>query len=94
MSIEKSDVEYVARLARLALTEEEKELYTTELNAVLGFMETLNQLDTTDVPPTTHVLDLQNVFRDDVVGVSMPTEEVVANAPEAEDGQFKVPKIM
>jgi len=94
MSIEKSDVEYVARLARLALTDEEKELYTTELNAVLGFMETLNQLDTTDVPPTTHVLDLKNVFRDDVVGVSMSTEEVVANAPEAEDGQFKVPKIM
>lgn len=94
MSIEKSDVEYVARLARLALTEEEKELYTTELNAVLGFMETLNQLDTTDVSPTTHVLDLKNVFRDDVVGISMPTEEVVANAPEAEDGQFKVPKIM
>lgn len=94
MSIEKSDVEYVARLARLALTEEEKELYTTELNAVLGFMETLNQLDTTEVSPTTHVLDLKNVFRDDVVGISMPTEEVVANAPEAEDGQFKVPKIM
>ena len=94
MSISKKDVEHVARLARLELTEEEKELYTEELNAVLGFMDTLNQLDTSEVPPTSHVLDIKNVFRDDVVEPSMEPEEVVANAPAAKDNQFRVPKIM
>jgi len=94
MSISKKDVEHVARLARLELTEEEKVLYTEELNAVLGFMDTLNQLDTSDVPPTSHVLDIKNVFREDVVGPSMEPEEVVANAPAAKDNQFRVPKIM
>ncbi len=94
MSISKKDVEHVAKLARLELTEEEKVLYTEELNAVLGFMDTLNQLDTSGVPPTSHVLDIKNVFREDVVEPSMDPEEVVANAPVAKDNQFRVPKIM
>lgn len=94
MSISKKDVEHVAKLARLELTEEEKVLYTEELNAVLGFMDTLNQLDTSGVPPTSHVLDIKNVFREDVVEPSMDPEEVVANAPAAKDNQFRVPKIM
>jgi aspartyl-tRNA(Asn)/glutamyl-tRNA(Gln) amidotransferase subunit C len=94
MSISKKDVEHVAKLARLELTEEEKALYTEELNAVLGFMDTLNQLDTSDVLPTSHVLDIKNVFREDVMEPSMEPEEVVANAPAAKDNQFRVPKIM
>jgi aspartyl-tRNA(Asn)/glutamyl-tRNA(Gln) amidotransferase subunit C len=94
MSISKKDVEHVAKLARLELTEEEKALYTEELNAVLGFMDTLNQLDTSDVLPTSHVLDIKNVFREDVIEPSMEPEEVVANAPAAKDNQFRVPKIM
>lgn len=94
MSISKKDVEHVAKLARLELTEEEKVLYTEELNAVLGFMDTLNQLDTSDVVPTSHVLDIKNVFREDVMEPSMEPEEVVANAPAAKDNQFCVPKIM
>lgn len=94
MSISKKDVEHVAKLARLELTEEEKALYTEELNAVLGFMDTLNQLDTSDVVPTSHVLDIKNVFREDVMEPSMEPEEVVANAPAAKDNQFRVPKIM
>ncbi len=94
MSISKKDVEHVAKLARLELTEEEKALYTEELNAVLGFMDTLNQLDTSDVVPTSQVLDIKNVFREDVIEPSMEPEEVVANAPAAKDNQFRVPKIM
>ena len=94
MSVERKDVEHVALLARLALTEEEIAMYTTELNAVLSFMDKLNELDTSQVSPTTHVLDLQNVFREDEVGQSMAVEDVVANAPEQRDGQFKVPRIL
>lgn len=94
MSISRQDVEHVARLARLDLTEEEKKLYTEELNAVLGFMDKLNELDTTDVAPTSHVLDLKNVFREDEVGESLQPEDVVANAPAQTDNQFRVPKIM
>ncbi len=94
MSVERKDVEHVALLARLALTEEEIAMYTTELNAVLSFMEKLNELDTSQVSPTTHVLDLQNVFREDEVGQSMAVDDVVANAPEKTDGQFKVPRIL
>ncbi len=94
MSISKKDVEHVALLARLALTEEEKVLYTEELNAVLGFMDTLNQLDTSEIEPTTHVLDIKNVFRDDEVAPSMDPSQVVINAPAKKGNQFRVPKIM
>ncbi len=94
MSISKKDVEHVALLARLALTEEEKELYTQELGGILAFMKKLDEIDTRDIPPTNHVLDLKNVFRDDEVAPSMEPSEVVAGAPEARDDQFQVPRIM
>ncbi|OAT85430.1 Asp-tRNA(Asn)/Glu-tRNA(Gln) amidotransferase subunit GatC [Desulfotomaculum copahuensis] len=88
------DVEHVALLARLELNEEEKKTYARQLNAILEYAGMLNELDTADVPPTAHVLPLQNVFREDRVGAHMPPEEVLANAPEREDRYFKVPKIM
>lgn len=94
MSIDKKVVEHVALLARLQLSEEEKEQYTDQLNAILGYMEKLNKLDTTQVPPTAHVLPLKNVYREDIARPSMDREKVVANAPQEEDGQFKVPKIV
>jgi len=88
------DVEHVALLARLELSAEEKKLYADQLNAILTYVEMLNELDTEDVPPTAHVLPLQNVFREDKVGGNLPTEEVLANAPEREEQFFKVPKII
>lgn len=94
LAIDKKVVEHVALLSRLQLSEEEKEQYTGQLNAILGYMEKLNKLDTTDIPPTAHVLPLSNVFRDDVVKPSMDRTKVVANAPDEEDGQFRVPKIV
>lgn len=94
MSIDKKVVEYVALLGRLDLTEAEKEKYTEQLNAILGYMEMLNKLDTTNIEPTAHVLPLYNVFRDDVVKPSMDRDKVIANAPAQVDGQFKVPKIV
>ncbi|MDI3533756.1 MAG: aspartyl-tRNA(Asn)/glutamyl-tRNA(Gln) amidotransferase subunit [Thermosediminibacterales bacterium] len=94
MKISKKDVEHVANLARLHLDEQEKENYTKQLNSILEYMEKLNLLDTEDVPPTSHVIPLKNVFREDKVRDSLSNEEVLANAPDAEDGYFKVPKII
>ncbi|WP_438266169.1 Asp-tRNA(Asn)/Glu-tRNA(Gln) amidotransferase subunit GatC [Desulfurispora thermophila] len=87
-------VEHVALLARLALTPEEKELYSRQLSAILEYARKLEELDVSDVPPTAHVLPLRNVLRQDQVGAHMPPEEALANAPEREENYFKVPRIV
>ena len=92
--LEKEKVRYVARLARLKLTEEEIELFSRQLGDVLTYMEKLNELNTTDVPSTSHVLPLKNVFRKDEVHPSLLQEEVLSNVPLGEKGFFKVPKVI
>lgn len=94
MKITVQDVEHVAVLARLALSEEDKKKYTESLNSILGYMEMLNRVDTSGVEPTAHVLPLQNVFREDKQEPGLPKELVLANAPEEENGCFKVPRII
>jgi len=94
VSISKKDVEHVANLARLALTDEEMNIYTEQLNSILAFFDKLNELDTTDIKPTSHALNITNVFREDKAGKSIPREEALKNAPEQKDGQFKVPTVM
>lgn len=94
MLISKEEVEHVAMLARLELTDEEKELYTSQLNVILEHVHLLNQLDTSAVEPTAHVLPLQNVFRADAIQESMDRELALQNAPAREDGTFKVPRIV
>lgn len=94
MKITKKDVEYVAKLARLALTEEEKEKFCNQLNQILVYMEKLNELDTKDVPPTSHVLPLKNVWREDKVKPSNLSKEIIINAPEKEGNYFKVKKVI
>ncbi|MCI0502558.1 MAG: Asp-tRNA(Asn)/Glu-tRNA(Gln) amidotransferase subunit GatC [Fusobacteria bacterium] len=94
MSITKDNVLHVAGLARLDLSQEEVARYEVELNDVLEFMEKLNELDTQGVEPTTHVLDISNVFRQDIVEASSDVEEILANAPDREDDYFKVPSIL
>lgn len=94
MKISKKDVEHVAMLARLHLDEDEKDKYTQQLNSILDYMEKLNQLDTEKVEPTSHVLPIKNVLRKDEVKASLSNEEVLSNAPDKEDGCFKVPKII
>lgn len=94
MSITKDNVLHVAGLARLDLSQEEVARYEVELNDVLEFMEKLNELDTQGVEPTTHVLDISNVFRQDIVVASSDVEEILANAPDREDDYFKVPSIL
>jgi aspartyl-tRNA(Asn)/glutamyl-tRNA(Gln) amidotransferase subunit C len=94
MSISGKDVEHVANLARLELSIEEKERFAGQLNAILKYAEKLNELDTQNVEPTSHVLALANVMREDTVRPSWPIEKVLSNAPDEEDGQFKVPAVL
>jgi len=94
MSISIQDVEHVAKLARLELRQEEKETFTEQLNAILKYMDKLNELDTSNVQPTSHVLPLVNVMREDEPRESLPIEKVMLNAPDEEDGQFRVPAVI
>lgn len=94
MSISIQDVEHVAKLARLELSEEEKQTFTGQLNAILKYAEQLKELDTDGVEPTSHVVPVSNVLREDVNRPSLPVEKVFLNAPEEEDGQFKVPAVL
>ncbi|MWV47299.1 Asp-tRNA(Asn)/Glu-tRNA(Gln) amidotransferase subunit GatC [Paenibacillus sp. HJL G12] len=94
MSITNKDVQHVAKLARLNLSTEEEQMFTEQLNAILQYAEKLNELDTDGVEPTTHVLPVSNVMREDVERESLPIEKVMANAPDEEDGQFKVPAVL
>lgn len=94
MMITKKDVEHVALLARLELSEVEKEKFTEQLNAILEYADALKKLDTTNVQPTAHPLPINNVFREDAARPSITNGEALSNAPEQEDGFFKVPKIV
>ena len=92
--IDPEQVEHVARLARLKLTSEELELFTTQLSSILDYINKLNELDTADVEPLSHPLEMVNVFRDDERAESLPRDEALANAPEQRDGFFRVPPVL
>jgi aspartyl-tRNA(Asn)/glutamyl-tRNA(Gln) amidotransferase subunit C len=94
MKIARKEVEHVAKLARLELKEEELETFGRQLSEVLTYIEKLNELDTTGVEPMSHAVEITNVFREDETGKSLPVEEALGNAPESEDGFFKVPKVL
>lgn len=94
MAITLQDVEYVARLARLSFSDEEKQEMAVELNEILQYMEHLNSLDTTTVEPLLHVLALENVFREDAVRECVSRDEALANAPARSAQFFKVPKVI
>ena len=91
MAITRDEVLHVARLARLALTDDEIERLTGELGKILEAVGVVSELDLADVPPTSHPLDLVNVWDEDVPRASLPLEDVLANAPESESGLFRVP---
>jgi len=90
----KMDIEKVARLARLELSEEEKVTFGNQLEQILTYMEQLNRLDTTGVEPTSHAIPLHNAFREDETRPSFPQEEVLSISPDQENGHFKVPRII
>jgi aspartyl-tRNA(Asn)/glutamyl-tRNA(Gln) amidotransferase subunit C len=93
-TLSKEQVEHVAWLARIELTEDEKEAFTKQLNEILDYFKKIDEIDTSNIEPTFHVLDLVNVLRDDKVEPSLPKEEALKNAPQREDSFIKAPKIL
>jgi aspartyl-tRNA(Asn)/glutamyl-tRNA(Gln) amidotransferase subunit C len=85
---------HVAKLARLALSEDEVAKYQRQLSVILEHAEKVMAMASDDVPPTAHALPLNNVFRDDVVEECLPQDKALSTAPEAEQGRFKVPRII
>ena len=94
MKLSLAQVEHVADLAQLTLSDQEKELFREQLSSILEYAQRLQQLDTSAIPPTATVLPLENVMRDDLVRPSLPREDVLANAPHTEDGYFRVPVVL
>ncbi|TYQ18372.1 UNVERIFIED_CONTAM: aspartyl/glutamyl-tRNA(Asn/Gln) amidotransferase subunit C [Acetivibrio alkalicellulosi] len=94
MKVTKETIEHVANLARLNLSEKEKERLTTDMENIISYVDKLNQLDTKGVKSTEHVIPIKNVFREDEVKPSFSRDKILSNAPEVEDGCFKVPKIV
>jgi len=94
MGVTVKDVEYVAALARLQFSEQERQKLTRQLNRILEYMEKLNELDTSNVEPLSHVVEQTNVFREDAVKPSAPVEEILKNAPSRTEKFFKVPKVI
>lgn len=94
MKISREEVEHVALLARLELTEDELVTNTEQLNSILDYAAMLEKLNTDDIKPTAHAVPLHNVLREDQVKPSIDREKALANAPDAEDGFFKVPRIV
>lgn len=94
MIMTRTEVEHIARLARLNLSEQEIALFCEQLSQILSYMDQLRQVPTKGVPHTATVIEQANAFRDDIPAPSLPVDAIMANAPEAEDGFFVVPKIL
>ena len=92
--ISRAEVEKVAKLARLELSNDEMQQFTGQLGAILEYVEKMNELDTENVEPLAHCLPISNVFRKDEVAESLGTEKTLANAPESDGEFFRVPKIL
>jgi len=94
MSVSRDDVQHVAQLARLDFSDDEEERMADELSQILDYVDKLNELDTSGVPPMSHVLDVTNVFRDDDIEERIDQEQALEPAPDQEGGYFKVPKVV
>jgi aspartyl-tRNA(Asn)/glutamyl-tRNA(Gln) amidotransferase subunit C len=94
MKITVANVEHVARLARLELTTAEKELFAGQMDAILGYVEKLKELDTEGIVPTSHAVPMENAFREDAVRPSIGLEKALSNAPASAGSFFAVPKVI
>ena len=94
MTLSIDEVEHIALLARMRLTQDEKELYCEQLSAILDYAGRLHDLDTNDIPPTSSVLPFQTVLRIDQPRPGLSRDDLLRNAPEQEDGQFRVPPVL
>lgn len=92
--ISKAEVEHVSLLARLRLTDEEIDVMTAQLGAILGYVKQLEELDTKDVEPMAHAMEFTNIFRDDEVIDGLPTAEALANAPSHDGECYRVPAVL
>lgn len=94
MKITRLEVEQVARLSRLALEEAELEALTGQLDAILGYVDQLNELNTDGILPTAHAVPMENAFRPDQIAPALGAEKALSNAPDAGSGCFRVPKVI
>jgi aspartyl-tRNA(Asn)/glutamyl-tRNA(Gln) amidotransferase subunit C len=94
VKVTKKDVEHVAKLARLGLTDGEKEKFTEQLSNILDYAEAINKLDTKDIQPTSHAIPMKNVMREDKCIPFADSASILANAPSGSDNMFIVPKIL
>lgn len=94
MSLTREQVQHVAKLARLRLTDEEVATFTDQMGAILDYVEKLNELNTDGIMPTSHAVPMENAFRDDVVRESIGVDAALANAPDRVEGYFRVPKVI
>jgi aspartyl-tRNA(Asn)/glutamyl-tRNA(Gln) amidotransferase subunit C len=94
MNISVADVEYVARLARLELSEVEKSLFAGQMGAILGYVEKLKELNTEGILPTSHAVPMENSFREDLASASIGVENALANSPDRVESFFRVPKVI
>ena len=94
MSLTPEQVQHVARLARLQLTDDEVATFTGQMGAILAYVEKLNELDTTGIVPTSHAVPMENAFREDTVRPSIGIDAALANAPDRIEGFFRVPKVI
>jgi aspartyl-tRNA(Asn)/glutamyl-tRNA(Gln) amidotransferase subunit C len=92
--ISRDEVAHLARLARLAVTDDELDLFAGQLDVILAAVARISDVAAADIPPTTHAVPLTNVLRPDVVVPSLPREQVLAGAPRVEDDKFRVPRIL
>ncbi|MGH3798040.1 MAG: Asp-tRNA(Asn)/Glu-tRNA(Gln) amidotransferase subunit GatC [Pseudonocardiaceae bacterium] len=93
-TISRDEVAHLARLARLAVTEEELDLFATQLDVILTSVARVSEVAAADVPPTSHAVGLTNVFRADVPRPGLTQQQALAGAPDAENGRFRVPRIL
>jgi aspartyl-tRNA(Asn)/glutamyl-tRNA(Gln) amidotransferase subunit C len=94
MALTPEEVRHIATLARVGVSDEDVRRFQEQLSQILDYFQVLNAIDTTDVPPTAHTLPLHNVMRDDTEGESLSQEEALANAPQRDDGYFRVSSIL
>lgn len=93
-TISRDEVAHLARLARLAVTEEELDLFAGQLDVILSAVAKVSDVAAANIPPTSHAVPLTNVFRDDVPRAGLTQQQALAGAPAAEDGRFRVPRIL
>lgn len=94
MSIGAGEVEHIAKLARLSITDKEKDLFGSQLAKIIEYIEKLKEVDTSHAEPTSHVLELTNVMREDIQKPSLNVNEIIGNAPDRSDNYYRVPKII